>query len=209
MGIEVLDFAEPFFTVLYLKEQAIFKVGMPSILLNLSVDPIIINNTELGFYESTIVTNVEITNIKKALLVDDYDRNSTADQEDFFKSIMNVWTIAREYTGNPNHENVQMWFSPKVQIDDDLFVNMSFGNKVPVEIGMHRTHSAILKEMHTQIVGYGKVQMFRYNDLSSIFREELMAPGCSHHTMFNASGNYPWHQYETVTRGIKMVTELR
>ena len=40
------------------------------------------------------------------------------------------------------------------------------------------------------------------------YLEEPMAPGTTHKPMFDERGNYPWHQYETITPAIFMAIEL-
>ena len=35
-----------------------------------------------------------------------------------------------------------------------------------------------------------------------------MAPGATHRPMYDASGNYPWHQYETITPSIFLAVEM-
>lgn len=36
----------------------------------------------------------------------------------------------------------------------------------------------------------------------------MLAPGQTHRPMYNRDGDYPWHQYETVTPSIFMAVEL-
>ena len=52
------------------------------------------------------------------------------------------------------------------------------------------------------------MQQYYEQDVRTLYREEMMAPGCSHIPMFDGNCEYPWHQYETVTRGIFMAIEL-
>jgi hypothetical protein len=46
------------------------------------------------------------------------------------------------------------------------------------------------------------------NDLDTLYLEELMAPGTTHKPMWDENGNYPWHQYETITPSIFMAFEI-
>ena len=52
---------------------------------------------------------------------------------------------------------------------------------VPLRVGLHKDHDFCpvsgYREVHTQIVGIGKMQQCRTQDLSSLYFEELMAPG--------------------------------
>jgi len=64
------------------------------------------------------------------------------------------------------------------------------------------------REVHTQIVGLGKMQQCREKDVSTLYLEEPMAPGTTHRPMYDAEGNYPWHQFETITPSIFMAVEM-
>ena len=55
------------------------------------------------------------------------------------------------------------------------------------------------REIHTQVVGFGKMQQCREKDINTLYLEESMAPGTTHRPMYDAEGNYRWHQYETIT----------
>jgi len=64
------------------------------------------------------------------------------------------------------------------------------------------------REVHTQVVGFGKMQQCRERDISTLYLEEPMAPGATHRPMYDADGNYPWHQFETITPSIFLAVEI-
>ncbi len=64
------------------------------------------------------------------------------------------------------------------------------------------------REVHTQIVGFGKMQQCRERDVDTLYLEEPMAPGTTHRPMYDDQGNYPWHQFETITPSIFMAVEM-
>jgi len=66
----------------------------------------------------------------------------------------------------------------------------------------------VLKEVHIQIVGFGKMQQCLERDIDTLYLEEPLAPGATHRPMYDKQGNYPWHQYETITPGIFMAIEM-
>ena len=35
-----------------------------------------------------------------------------------------------------------------------------------------------------------------------------MAPGVTHRPMYDVEGNYPWHQFETITPSVFMAVEM-
>ena len=45
-------------------------------------------------------------------------------------------------------------------------------------------------------------------DVDTLYLEEPMAPGAPHRPMFDSDGNYPWHQFETITPSIFMAVEM-
>ena len=45
-------------------------------------------------------------------------------------------------------------------------------------------------------------------EISTLYLEEQMAPGMTHKPMYDAEGNYPWHQFETITPSIFMAVEI-
>ena len=52
------------------------------------------------------------------------------------------------------------------------------------------------------------MQQCRERDVSTLYLEEPMAPGTTHRPMYDAYGNYPWHQFETITPSIFMAVEM-
>ena len=64
------------------------------------------------------------------------------------------------------------------------------------------------KEVHTQIAGFGKMQQCRERDINTLYLEEPMAPGTTHRPMYDEDGNYPWHQFETITPSVFMAVEM-
>ncbi len=83
---------------------------------------------------------------------------------------------------------------------------------LPLNVGLHRDHAFCpvpgFREVHTQIVGFGKMQQCRARDVDTLYLEEPMAPGTTHRPMYDDQGNYPWHQYETITPSIFMAVEM-
>ncbi|MEJ2136351.1 MAG: hypothetical protein P8X86_14045 [Desulfofustis sp.] len=184
MSVAILDFAEPFFTVKYVTDEAEYKVAERSILVNLSVQPIRIESQKLAFLESVVVTNITVNEVERSLIVERF-----ADYEDeaaLYEEVKKVWPLAYDI--------------------------MYHSGSVPLNVGLHKDHvhcgEVLLKEVHTQIVGYGKMQQCLEKDIDTLYLEEPMAPGTTHKPMFDERGNYPWHQYETITPAIFMAIEV-
>lgn len=208
MSVEGLDYAAPFFDVDYLTDEKRYAVKNRSIVFNLSGEPVRIAGHPVGFYQSVVAKDVTIENAKRCLVIIDIFRYT--DTELLFEEIKKQWTLAFDATKEERHRGVMLWRSKKVQIGN-ASVNMCYAGSIPLKVGLHRSHwgGPPIKEVHTQIVGVGVMQQYAEQDLSTLYREEYMAPGASHIPMYNANIEYPWHQYETVTRGIFQATEMR
>ena len=83
---------------------------------------------------------------------------------------------------------------------------------VPLNMALHRDHPFCpisgLREAHTQIVGFGKMQQSRERDVNTLYLEEPIAPGTTHRPIYDTGGNYPWHQFETITPSFFMAVEI-
>lgn len=208
MSVRNLDFAEPFFSAKYILNESSFALAEKSIVFNLAQRPILIRQQGLGFFRSTVVANLAIEDIERCLVIEDFERNK--DQDVLFEQIKKKWTLVYEATKVERHRGVRLYRSPKIKLGN-LEVNMCFAEGIPLNVGLHRTHwgDKPFREVHTQILGYGRIQQYREQDLSTLYREDPMSPGCTHEPMYDKDCVYPWHQYETTTKGIFMATEMQ
>jgi hypothetical protein len=208
MSVRNLDFAEPFFSAKYILNENSFAIAEKSIVFNLAQRPILIRQQGLGFFRSTVVTNLAIEEIERCLVIDDFERNK--DNDALFEQIKKKWTLVYEATKVERHRGVQLYRSPKIKLGN-LEVNMCFAEGIPLNVGLHRTHwgDKPFREVHTQILGYGRMQQYREQDISTLYREDPMSPGCTHEPMYDKDCVYPWHQYETTTKAIFMATEMQ
>lgn len=209
MGIEILNFAEPFFTVKYLRDEKEYQVNESSILINISEQPIKIQDQKLAAFQSVVVTNTNIRNIGKGVLVECF--SNYEDETALLEEVKKTWPLAYNIRKEERLKGVSHYLSPKVNLGN-LFLSMYHSGSVPLNVGLHETHvhhgDVIVKEVHTQIVGFGKMQQCLEKDINTLYLEEPMAPGATHKPMFDEQGNYPWHQYETITPAIFMAIEL-
>jgi hypothetical protein len=209
VSVAILDFAEPFFNVKYVTDEAEYKVAERSILVNLSVQPIRIESQKLAFLESVVVTNITVNEVERSLIVERF-----ADYEDeaaLYEEVKKVWPLAYDIRKEERLKGVSHYLSPKASLDN-IRLSMYHSGSVPLNVGLHKDHvhcgEVLLKEVHTQIVGYGKMQQCLEKDIDTLYLEEPMAPGTTHKPMFDERGNYPWHQYETITPAIFMAIEV-
>ncbi|MFH2115651.1 MAG: hypothetical protein ABIJ86_14225 [Spirochaetota bacterium] len=137
MSIQELGFAEPFFGVKYLQNEAVYAIGKKSIVFNLSAQPVHVKYQLLGFFKSAVFTNMSILDAARCLVIDDFERYT--DHEVPFEAIRKKWTLVYDATGVERHQGVHLWRSPKEKIGNTE-VNMCFAASIPLNVGLHRTH---------------------------------------------------------------------
>lgn len=78
------------------------------------------------------------------------------------------------------------------------------------DAGIHNTHDFL--EIHTQIYGKGRIQIFTDQTGSKLYRELSTAPGDTHDPILQVKGlheyHYPWHRGWTDESCIWMAIEL-
>lgn len=209
MGVETLDFAEPFFTVHLATEVSRQVISGKSIVLNLADQPIRVLDQTIGHLQSTVLHHVETGPVAKAVIVERFDDHD--DDQALFEEVRQHWPSAFEVRGEERLRGVSHYMSPKVWIGN-LGLTMYHSGSVPLNVGLHREHPFCevpgFREVHTQIVGFGKMQQCRERDIATLYLEEPMAPGTTHRPMYDEAGNYPWHQFETITPSIFMAVEI-
>ena len=210
MPVEPLDFAEPFFGVKRVRSEDALTITGKVILLNLSNAPIRIREQSLGHLQSVIVADVTLQGIEEALIVERFCDH--ADETALFANIRATWPSAYDIRKEDRLRGVSHYMSPKVWLDERLGLTMYHSGSVPLNVGLHRDHAFCpvpgFREVHTQIVGFGKMQQCREQDVSTLYLEEPMAPGGTHRPMYDAAGTYPWHQFETITPSIFLAVEM-
>lgn len=209
MPIETLDIAEPFFTIRIIRDEPAYQVSGKVILLNLSETPIAIRQQSLGHLQSVIVADVELGGLTHAVIVERF--GDYPDEAALFDQVKKTWPSAFDVRGEERLRGISHYMSPKVWIGQYGFTLYHSGS-VPLNVGLHRDHAFCpvpgFREVHTQIVGFGKMQQCREQDVSTLYLEEPMAPGTTHRPMYDAQGSYPWHQFETITPSIFMAVEI-
>ncbi|MCJ8307438.1 MAG: hypothetical protein MJH08_00095 [Hyphomicrobiales bacterium] len=209
MPVQTLEFAEPFFTVRILKQLASYQVEGRVILLNLAETPVRIVDQTLASLQSVIVANAEIHDVDHAVVIERF--GDYPDDEKLFEDVMATWPSAFDIRQEERLRGVSHYMSPKVWVGQFGFT-MYHSGSVPLNVGLHRDHAFCpvpgFREVHTQVVGFGKMQQCREKDVSTLYLEEPMAPGVTHRPMYDEEGNYPWHQFETITPSIFMAVEM-
>lgn len=209
MPVEQITIAEPFFGIRHVTDEATLDVTNRAIVLNVADRPIRIEGQQLHPLQSAIFANITLRDVDRAIIVDRFDTH--ADDAALCAELRGAWPSAFEVRGEERLRGVEHYMSPKVFVGN-IGLTMYHSASVPLNVGLHKDHPFCpvpgFREVHTQIVGFGKMQQCRDCDPATLYLEEPMAPGTTHRPMYDAQGNYPWHQYETTTPSIFMALEI-
>ncbi len=209
MPVNVLDFAEPFFTVRHVRAEDSVEIAGKAIVLNLSDTPIGIRAQALCPLQSVIVQDTIMDAVEHAVIVERFADHP--DEAALFAQVRKTWPSAFDVRGEERLRGIGHYMSPKAWVGQYGFT-MYHSATVPLNVGLHKDHAFCpvpgFREVHTQIIGFGKMQQCREKDIETLYLEEPMAPGSTHRPMYDGEGNYPWHQFETITPSIFMAVEM-
>ncbi|MDA9176453.1 hypothetical protein N9O95_05165 [Alphaproteobacteria bacterium] len=209
MTVSALNIGRPFFDITLIENEATFVVSGSAIVLNLAQTPLRVEQQQLSSLQSAIVRGAKLRDVNWAVAVDGFE--SFDDEAAFCAEVRRTWPSAFDVRKEERLRGVEHYMSPKVRIGE-LGLSLYHSASVPLKVGLHRDHPFCpvpgFREVHTQLVGFGKMQQCRERDLSTMYLEEYLAPGATHRPMYDSEGNYPWHQFETITPSIFMAVEL-
>ena len=209
MPIETLDIAEPFFTLRLVKDEETHIIDGRAIVLNLAETPVQIMEQELAPLTSVIVQDCTLKVVQHIAVIEGFD--AFTDEAAFLEQVRATWPSAFDVRQEERLRGIGHYMSPKVWVGQFGFT-FYHSATVPLNVGLHKDHDFCpvpgFREVHTQIVGFGKMQQCRERDICTLYLEEPMAPGTTHRPMYDAIGNYPWHQFETTTPSIFMAVEM-
>jgi len=203
--IQALDFAGPFFQVDYIENAEVYFVESPSVLINLARSPLQVLGSPLPFLHSTIVRQVNVRQITKALIVKNYEQCSP-DDPDTYHQIACCWKSLWEYSGLERNRGIPYYKSPRVVLNG-ISINFCLA-EAATPSAIHQKHEQDFEEVHLQICGTGKVQKLTDNDPATVYQEYALCPGTTHDLLSRPDGEYPWHRYCSITRGIFIVIEM-
>ncbi len=169
MSIHQFQFPEPFFTIKAIHEEKQYTINEKSIVVNLGEKSLWIKNMPLDFFKSTIVRKVKIRDVQRALVIEHYEKNSK--EAGFLDEIRKQWRLIYDMSGQERHKGIALWRSPK-EMFDNIDLNLCFIN-AGVDTGPHKEHNPDFREVHTQLMGYGKMQKFEENDLTTLYQEVI------------------------------------
>lgn len=213
MSVQRLSFAEPFFSVDYIENEEQYYVEKKSMIINLSERSqkiAYIKSLPIMPLKAAVIENTVVENIGKALVVKDFMRCNLNDIT-VVNAIKNTWPSLYEMSGLPRHKDLPYYKSPKFKVgegSEHIEINFCFVDEPWSPSKPHKAHDRNFDEVHAQIRGYGKMRIFEDNDYRTCYRELNMAPGTVHDRLYDSKGNYPWHEYQSVTPCIYCPIEL-
>ena len=193
MGVRTLHFSDPFYTIKFIDNEKQYKIDDTSIVINLGEKGILVKDRPLQYLKSTIVRNVILYDIQRALVIEGYEKTG-ADAE-LFSKIEKQWPLMYDITREERFKGIPAWRSPIEKVDNielKLFYVSALTN-----VGLHKQHNHL--EVHTQLLGYGKMQKFEEKNYDTLYQEEMLAPGNTHEPFYNEEHVYPWHQYQSIS----------
>lgn len=207
MSVLNLDFAAPFFRVEYLENEAEYFIKEKSLVFNFSTEDgqnVFVKGIPVLPLKGTIVQNVAITHVRQALVVKNYDKD--ADKPEFWTAIKATWPTLFQVSGLERHRGIPYYKSPQVTVGGRR-INFCYAEAMSPS-GKHKTHIPDFDEVHAQILGFGKMQKFTKDNDETFYQEVIMAPGIVHDKFYNKNGDYPWHQYYSITDCVYMPIEI-
>ena len=196
MPIRALPIADPFFVTRIVKGEKVVEIGDKSIVLNLSQTPIRVREQTLGPLQSAVLVNTVITGVAHAVIVEDFAAYD--DEAALMARVRDTWPSAFDVRGEERLRGVGHYMSPKIW-DGQFGYTYYHAATVPLKVGLHKDHDFCpvpgFREVHTQIMGSGKMQQCSARDIATLYLEEPMAPGQTHRPMYDAEGNFPWHHH--------------
>ena len=214
MPITPLNFAEPFFTIDYVEDEESLHITPKTMVINLAEHEqqnILLDGERfIPPLKAAVVRDMTVRHLTRALVIRDFERCDLTDPETV-RAIKESWKSLYQASGIPRHKGLPYYKSPKFCMgegDRHMEVNLCFVEQGMVPSGPHRDHDRDFDEVHAQIRGCGMMRVYDYDDNEHVHQELNMAPGTVHDKMYDHSGNYPWHEYMSVTPCVYCPIEL-
>lgn len=208
MSIDVLTIGDPFFTIRIIRDEARHAITGKAIVLNLAVDPLHVQEQSLGALQSVVLRDTLMRNVIHAVVIEGFD---VGHDDALMARIRDTWPTAHDVRGEERLRGIEHYMSPKVWVGRYGFT-IYHSASVPLNVGLHKDHAFCpvpgFREVHTQIIGFGKMQQCTERDIATLYLEEPMSPGTTHRPMYDDEGHFPWHQYETITPSVFMAVEM-
>ena len=189
---KTLNLSEPFLSIDHVAYEEDYEINEKSIIINLDLDPLLIDDIELPPLKSVISARTYVPKAHSMLVITIANNEFVGNNEDVdIDIIKNRWHHVYDVFNVPQLKKTPLWQSQKSRTGN-IELNLWFA-PAGTNCGIHNRHN--FQEVHTQIYGIGRMQKFHRNDLSALYQEVYMSPGFTHDPFYSIDGKYPWHQY--------------
>lgn len=225
-NIKTLDFLAKEITAYVVTNIKEYKILEYTIVINIGTINAVVDyfpNKLIPPLSSTILKNVTIKDAEALLLIrTNYKENI---DESYFK---NIWDLLSDIL--TDFPKIPLWISPQIEVYDtylDMCKLLNQKNKCNkkqhfsikanfwfassnTDCCIHNKHDFM--EIHTQILGNGRMQKFEENKDSKIIEDILMCSGYTTSIPFcsfenDSNFNYPWHRYYADSNSIWLALE--
>lgn len=202
---KTLNFSEPFLTIEHVAFAENYKIPNKSIIINIDLDPLVLDDLELAPFKSAVCANTTIVKVHSMIIASIANEGYIGPNPRVDRGIItNTWQHVYNIYNIPQLQDTPLWRSEKERIGN-LELNLWYA-PAGTHCGIHNKHDFL--EIHTQIFGIGRMQKFHVQHYNSLYQEVFMSPGFSHDPFYNQHGQYPWHQYFADTDCIWMAIEM-
>ncbi len=206
--IQKLDFAEPFFQAEYVEAEPAYPVRERCLILNLagrSEPPVRIGTFLLESFCSAVVTGANLEIPGQALVIRNFGSFSVEDGRTA-KRMKQTWKSLWEYSRQERNRNVPYYKSPRAVVGGRIGMNFCLA-EADAPSAIHREHGEDFDEIHLQVCGTGRVQIFQDSDPGTLCGELPLCPGTANGRIWDERGEYPWHRYHSCSRSVFVVIE--
>lgn len=197
--IRQMEIGKPILVIKYIEDENNFSIDQLAILVNIDVKgkrDIMIENIPLKPMKGTIVGHTVIGRIDSAVIIENYEE--IANDPEIWDKVAKAWPVMYSLRPEERFKGLPFYSAQgECEVTPGIRVLPNAICKA-VNLGTHKAHPRDIDEYHVQILGYGIMQKCHEQSLDTVFQELHMAPGLVHDLIFDANGEYPWHQYKSL-----------
>lgn len=197
-----LAFSEPFIDARVI-ERGAYSVDRETVVVNCSKERLAIDDTSIGPWRSTVIVHGTFEARAPVVCISLEDELLPAGVYARRDQLISAWTPVGSLFPLPHLQHTELWRSARDHVAGIDF-NLWFASH-GTDCGIHNRHDFI--EVHTQILGMGRMQKFAANDPATRIEDIYMAPGFTHEPFCGSDHVYPWHQYYADTDCIWLAIE--
>lgn len=206
--IQRLNFAEPFFRAEYVEAEPSYPVSEPCLILNLagrSEPAVRIGDFLLESFDSAVIGSGSLAIPGQALVIRGFNP-SLAEDDRTAEQMKKNWKSLWEYSHLERNRDIPYYKSPRSTVGRGIGMNFCLA-EADAPSAIHREHGEDFDEIHLQVCGTGRVQIFLDEDPGTLCAELPLCPGTANRRIWDEQGNYPWHRYHSSSRSVFVVIE--